>query len=307
MKILVTGAAGFIGSHIVDELLDLGHTVIGIDNLANGRLENLALHDKFTFIQMSVLNKLDEFMVDVVCVCHQAALGSVPRSIEEPDLFFKNNVMGFQNVLETARKFDIKRVVYASSSSIYGDELGKPMSPYAMTKQINEMQAYQYAKQYGMSCIGLRYFNVFGPRQRFDSPYAAVIPRWIDAIENDHTIYINGDGKQMRDFTYVYNAVDANVMALTELENISTVVDVGTGNPIDVELLSVLIGNMLKKPVKSIYRPDVSPGALRSCANKKNILGWQPEWFLQEGLMGTIDAYFSTRTQQSRPLLSPLN
>lgn len=230
---LVTGAAGFIGSHIVECLLRTGQTVIGLDNFATGSRENLAeiqrmLREeqwkRFSFVEGDIRNlrDIETCMSGVDVVLHQAALGSVPRSIKDPITSTEVNVLGFVNVLTAARSAGVSRFVYASSSSVYGSSphlpkreefIGAPLSPYAATKRTDELFAEVFAHLESMHCIGLRYFNVFGPRQSPNGPYAAVIPRWILALLNGQQCKVFGDGDTSRDFCYVDNVVLANLLA----------------------------------------------------------------------------------------------
>jgi len=230
---LVTGSAGFIGSNILEHLLNLGQQVRGLDNFATGSRQNPeevrlrvapAAWERFQFLEGDIRKPEDclEACTGVDFVLHQAALGSVPRSIEDPFTSYQVNMTGTLNMLEAARKARVRRLVYASSSSVYGDhprlpkiesELGKLLSPYAATKLSNEMFANVFHQCYGLEVIGLRYFNVFGPRQDPDGPYAAVIPKWIDALLRGQPIQINGDGETSRDFCYVANVVQANLLA----------------------------------------------------------------------------------------------
>lgn len=228
-KILVTGGAGFIGSNIVEELLKLDAKVIVLDNLSTGFRENVSLfldHPNYKFVEGDIrdLNTCIQVSKDVYAICHQAALGSVPRSIEFPHNTHETNGTGFLNMIHSAKENNIKRFVYASSSSVYGDIVdspkvegkeGKLLSPYAVSKLLNEQYAAVYNQLHGVQTIGLRYFNVFGPRQNPNGAYAAAIPRFLDAMLNNGEIIINGDGKQTRDFTYVKNAVLANLLALS--------------------------------------------------------------------------------------------
>lgn len=232
---LVTGCAGFIGSNLLEALLKLDQVVIGLDNFSTGYQHNLDevkslvssdQWSRFTFIEGDIRN-LD--ICHAACqgvdyVLHQAALGSVPRSIEDPITTNSANITGFLNMLVAARDAKVKRFVYAASSSTYGDhpglpkvedQIGKPLSPYAVTKYVNELYADVFARAYGMECIGLRYFNVFGRRQDPDGAYAAVIPKWIAAMIKGEPVYINGDGETSRDFCYVENVVQANLLAAT--------------------------------------------------------------------------------------------
>ncbi len=232
---LVTGVAGFIGSHLLETLLGLGQQVVGLDNFATGYAHNLeqvraavgeAAWARFRFIEGDIrdFEACTAAVEGVDYVLHQAALGSVPRSIEHPRLYHDVNVTGFVNMLEAARSAGVARFVYASSSSVYGDDphlpkveaqIGKPLSPYALTKSMNEQYAHLYATVYGYPSIGFRYFNVFGPRQDPKGAYAAVIPRWIDALLHGEPCVIHGDGETSRDFCYVANVVQANLLAAT--------------------------------------------------------------------------------------------
>lgn len=232
---LVTGAAGFIGSHLLEQLLRLGQTVIGLDNFATGKAANLAqvqglvgaaAWEKFTLIEGDIrdLPTCRRVCTGVDYVLHQAALGSVPRSLEDPLTTNAVNISGSLNMLVAARDAGVRRFVYAASSSTYGDHpglpkvedvIGRPLSPYAVTKYINELYASVFARAYGVESIGLRYFNVFGPRQDPDGPYAAVIPLWVKALLRGETVQINGTGETSRDFCFVANAVQANLLAAT--------------------------------------------------------------------------------------------
>lgn len=227
-KILITGGAGFIGSNLVDYFLSNGHEVVVLDNLSTGFENNLKKHFRnknFSFIEGDIrnLNTCRQAVTGCDLVSHQAALGSVPRSLQDPGTTNEVNISGFLNMLIAARDEHIRRFVYAASSSTYGDskklpkiedEIGKPLSPYAVTKYVNELYADVFAKSYGMQCIGLRYFNVFGKRQNPDGAYAAVIPIWMKHLLNHESPVINGDGSYSRDFTYIANVVHANEMAL---------------------------------------------------------------------------------------------
>jgi len=227
-KILVTGGAGFIGSNLVDHFLGLGHEVVCLDDLSTGFEKNISHqfnNPRFTFIKGDIRDPetCREALNGCEYVSHQAALGSVPRSIADPANTNSVNISGFLNMLIAARDAKIKRFVYAASSSTYGDskklpkveeEIGKPLSPYAITKYVNELYADVFAKTYGMQCIGLRYFNVFGRRQNPEGAYAAVIPQWVKQLINHQSPVINGDGSYSRDFTYIDNVLQANEKAL---------------------------------------------------------------------------------------------
>ena len=227
-RILITGGAGFIGSNLVDHFLSLGHKIVCLDNLETGFEKNIQHHysnPDFTFIKGDIRNLETCKRAIEGCdyVLHQAALGTVPRSIKEPATTNEVNITGFLNMLIAARDANVKRFVYAASSSTYGDskklpkvedEIGKPLSPYAITKYVNELYADVFAKTYGMQCIGLRYFNVFGKRQDPNGSYAAVIPLWVKELMRYRSPIINGDGSYSRDFTYIENVVQANEKAL---------------------------------------------------------------------------------------------
>ena len=225
---LVTGAAGFIGSHLVEALLRLGQRVIGVDNFATGHRQNIDVvgggHPLFSFFEGDVADQgfMQTACAGVDVVLHQAALGSVPRSLKDPFATHRANVDGFLVTLLAAREAGVKRIVYASSSSVYGDDatlpkvehrVGRPLSPYAATKAIDELYADALGRSFGLSCIGLRYFNVFGPRQDPAGPYAAVIPVWVSNLLRGEPCRIHGDGETSRDFCYVDNAVQANILA----------------------------------------------------------------------------------------------
>ena len=239
-KWLITGVAGFIGSNLLEKLLKMNQQVIGLDSFLTGHMSNLEEvkssvsqeHWKnLYFIEGDIrdLTSCRKACTGVDYVLHQAALGSVPRSIENPIATNENNLVGFLNMIVAARDAKVKRFVYATSSSVYGDhtdlpkfedKVGRPLSPYAMTKKMNEMYADVFSEVYGFKTIGLRYFNVFGPRQDPNGPYAAVIPKWFSDLRNGQDVYINGDGETSRDFCFIENVVQANVIAAcTENEN----------------------------------------------------------------------------------------
>ncbi|MGI9499901.1 MAG: NAD-dependent epimerase/dehydratase family protein, partial [Geminicoccaceae bacterium] len=248
---LVTGAAGFIGSNLVETLLNLGQIVVGLDNFSTGHQHNLS--DLETTVELSSLQRFRMFEGDIrsldACrravadadyVLHQAALGSVPRSIEDPLLTNAVNIDGFANMLVAARDEGVSRFVYAASSSTYGDHealpkvedrIGRPLSPYAVTKYVNELYADVFSRAYGLHSIGLRYFNVFGRRQDPDGAYAAVIPKWVATMLRGEAVRINGDGETSRDFCYIDNVVQANIMAtLAGDEAQNEVYNVGVGD-----------------------------------------------------------------------------
>jgi UDP-N-acetylglucosamine 4-epimerase len=324
-KWLITGVAGFIGSHLLEGLLRLGQEVVGLDNYATGKPENLAQvkesvsgaqWKQFGFIEGDIANLKD---CDQACcgadyVLHQAGLGSVPRSIKDPIATNQTNVTGFLNMLVAARNCRVKRFVYASSSSVYGDNpdlpklesvTGTPLSPYAVTKRINESYAEVFARAYGMSAVGLRYFNVFGPRQDPNGPYAAVIPRWIAAMLEGRPITIFGDGSTSRDFCYVENVVQANILAATaadlsghEVFNIA----VGARTTLN-ELFWMLHRRLsLQCPHLKGYQPryeDFRPGDVRhsqaDISKAGRLLGYEPAFKIEKGLESLAEEYVRQR------------
>lgn len=271
---LVTGAAGFIGSHLVEQLLKAGQRVVGLDNFITGKQANLddavakagqGAAARFTFIKGDItsLETCHQACAGVDFVLHQAALGSVPRSLADPLASHRNNVDGFINMLVAARDAKVKRFVYASSSSVYGDDptlpkvesrTGRLLSPYAATKHVNEMYASVFQKSYGLETVGLRYFNVFGPRQDPNGPYAAVIPKWMALLFAGQPCELNGDGTTSRDFCFVLNAVQANLRgALAQGADVSdTVYNVAVG---DKTSLTQLYGFIRERVAKT--RPEV--------------------------------------------------
>lgn len=309
-KILVTGGAGFIGSNIVEKLLELGFQVRVLDNLSSGKQENVDIfvdNPNYEF-QLGDIRNYDDCLKaceGVFAVNHQAAMGSVPRSIEFPIPTNENNIDGFLNMLCAARDIGIKRFVFASSSSVYGDEpnlpkvedkIGKPLSPYAVTKVTNEVYADVFAKTYGMELIGFRYFNIFGPRQDPNGQYAAVMPLFIKSLLNNEAPFINGDGEQSRDFTYVDNAVQANVLGLTteNPEALNQVYNIALGERFTINQMYDSICEILEKDIKAIHREDRAGDIRDSLANiskAKNILGYNPTHRFKDGLPLTVN-YF---------------
>lgn len=307
-KILVTGGAGFIGSNIVEYLLkyNIG-TVRVLDNLATGFAENLRqFQDKpnFEFIEGDIrdLDTCQKACENIDIVLHQAALGSVPRSIQDPITSNEVNVNGFINMLIAVQDNNVKRFVYAASSSTYGDsktlpkvedKIGKPLSPYAVTKYVNELYADVFAKTYNLELIGLRYFNVFGPRQSPKGAYAAVIPLFIDAILKNQAPTIHGDGEQTRDFTFVENAVQANIKAafVENSEAINQVYNVALGDRTSLNTLYTTLKQKANSNLEAIYG-QARQGDVRDSqadiSKAKNLLQYQPLIKIEEGLALTL-------------------
>ncbi len=308
---LVTGGAGFIGSHITEYLLKNGAKKVRVlDNMANGFESNLAVfktYPSFEFIEGDIRNFAT---CQLACngidyVTHQAALGSVPRSIKEPQTTNDVNVGGFVNILKAAVDNKVNRFVYASSSSVYGDEpslpkkeerLGNCLSPYAVSKRVDEIYAQVFADVYKISAIGFRYFNIFGPRQDPDGPYAAVIPLFVKGIINKTPVYINGDGEQTRDFTFVENAVQVNIkaMLIEKEEAINKTYNVAVGENFSVNYLYDVVRKFLKSGHQPTYREPRAGDIKNSLADislAKNLLNYQPTKKFEDGLIETIE-YF---------------
>jgi UDP-N-acetylglucosamine 4-epimerase len=312
---LITGAAGFIGSNLLEALLKLNQKVVGLDNFSTGQMRNLdevqslvttAQWQNFSFVQADICNlaSCQTALTGVDYVLHQAALGSVPRSLEDPITTNASNVTGFLNMLVAARNAKVKRFVYAASSSTYGDHpglpkvedyIGKPLSPYAVTKFVNELYADVFGKTYGLQSIGLRYFNVFGPRQDPEGAYAAVIPKWIASMIKGETVYINGDGETSRDFCYVTNVVQANLLAacIQSTEAVNQVYNVAAGSRTTLnELYAQLKQNLISscphlKDAQAVYR-DFRKGDVRhslaSIAKARELLGYEPAQSMRQGV-----------------------
>jgi UDP-N-acetylglucosamine 4-epimerase len=324
MKFLVTGAAGFIGSNLVESLLKSNHDVVGLDNFATGFQRNLdevkelvsGQHwARFRFIEGDIrdLSACNDACSGVDYVLHQAALGSVPRSIEDPITTNRTNIDGFLNMLVAARDAGVKRLVYAASSSTYGDhtdlpkvedKIGKPLSPYAVTKVVNELYADVFSKTYGMDCLGLRYFNVFGRRQDPNGAYAAVIPKWISALINGEPVFINGDGETSRDFCYIDNAVQANLLAATTThpEAVNQVYNIAVGdrttlNTLFKEICAQLLPRyphlMIAQPTYRDFRPGDVRHSMADVTKAKQLLGYAPTHQLREGLCEAVEWYIS--------------
>ncbi|WP_341237305.1 NAD-dependent epimerase/dehydratase family protein [uncultured Limnobacter sp.] len=318
---LVTGVAGFIGSNLLETLLKLNQTVVGLDNFATGFQHNLdeVQRDttaqqwaRFTFIEGDIRNLDDckKACTGIDYVLHQAALGSVPRSIENPIATNASNIDGFLNMLVAARDAQVKSFTYAASSSTYGDHpalpkveenIGLPLSPYAVTKYVNELYANVFARTYGFNCIGLRYFNVFGKRQNPDGAYAAVIPKWTGGMIKGEAVYINGDGETSRDFCYVQNAIQMNLLAATttnsdaknQVYNVA-VGDRTTLNQLFAYLKVELGGLGVEYKDEPVYR-DFRSGDVRhsqaAIGKAAGLLGYEPKYRLGSGIKEAMPWY----------------
>lgn len=324
---LVTGVAGFIGSNLLESLLKLNQRVVGLDNFSTGYHHNLdevrnsVTQEQwlnFRFIEGDIRNQDDccNACFGVDYVLHQAALGSVPRSIENPIATNQNNIDGFLNMLVAARDSKVKRFVYAASSSTYGDhpdlpkvenKIGKPVSPYAVTKLVNELYAGVFAGVYGFKTIGLRYFNIFGRRQDPDGSYAAVIPKWTAALIKNQPIYINGDGETSRDFCYIDNAIQANLLAATVNEEVATnqIYNVAVGERTTLNQLYFYLrdsladsfgGDRERMPVYRDFRAGDVRHSLADIGKACKFLGYEPSHRIYEGLFETMSWYVANST-----------
>jgi len=317
---LVTGVAGFIGSNLLEKLLKLNQKVIGLDNFATGHQRNLdevqslvtlEQWENFSFIEGDIRNYDDceNAIKDVDYVLHQAALGSVPRSIADPLTTNASNIVGFLNMLQTAKEAKVKSFTYAASSSTYGDHpalpkieenIGNPLSPYAVTKYVNELYANVYARTYEFKSIGLRYFNVFGERQDPNGAYAAVIPKWASAMISNEDIFINGDGETSRDFSYIENIIQMNILAATASEDTKdNVYNVAVGDRTTLNELfsciqSILKDNNVTSQSNLIYR-DYRAGDVRhsqaDISKSERLLGYKPEYRIYEGMKKSMSWY----------------
>jgi UDP-N-acetylglucosamine/UDP-N-acetylgalactosamine 4-epimerase len=319
---LITGVAGFIGSNLLEFLLRLNQKVVGLDNFSTGHQRNLdevksiideKLWSNFTFTKGDIrdIDACQKVNQGVDYVLHQAALGSVPRSMEDPVTTNSVNITGFLNMLVAARDANVKLFVYAASSSTYGDHsalpkieenIGKPLSPYSVTKYVNELYADVFGNTYGLKSIGLRYFNIFGPRQDPNGAYAAVIPKWAAKLLNGATPLINGDGETSRDFCYIKNAIQANVLAamVDNSKAVNQVYNVAVGDRTTLNQLNDLIQEKLLTRVKTFkkvaakYR-EFRTGDVRhsqaDISKAQNLIGYHPTYHISEGLEESMDWY----------------
>jgi UDP-N-acetylglucosamine 4-epimerase len=319
---LVTGVAGFIGSNLLEELLKLDQRVVGLDNFSTGKTRNLeevrglvsrAQWARFRFLQGDIedLATCREACAGMDIVLHQAGLGSVVRSIADPLRSHQSNVTGFLNMLVAARDAGAKRLVYASSSSVYGDhpglpkvehKVGKPLSPYAATKAMDEIYAAVFARAYGLASVGLRYFNVFGPRQDPEGPYAAVIPLWIAALLNGSPVLVNGDGETSRDFCFVANVVQANLLAATTRNPDATdqVYNIAVGERTTLnELFELLcqavdgakLNGHSRKPIYQEFRAGDVRHSLADIRKARKLLNYSPKYRLRHALRMAVNWY----------------
>jgi UDP-N-acetylglucosamine/UDP-N-acetylgalactosamine 4-epimerase len=334
---LVTGVAGFIGSNVLETLLQLDQYVLGLDNFSTGYQENLDevraklgprkwARARVVEGDIRDLATCHRLCADVDYVLHQAALGSVPRSLAVPIRSHESNVSGFLNMLVAARDAKVRRLVYASSSSVYGDHpalpktednVGQPLSPYAATKAINELYAGVFARAFNLNSIGLRYFNVFGPRQDPAGAYAAVIPRWIAALLQHEPIHIYGDGETSRDFSYIDNVVQANLLAATT-DNpaaLNQVFNIAIGETTTLNQLFHLIQNILRQadssipeqqPIYNDFRPGDVHHSHASIDKAQRLLGYSPTHRIQEGLELAMDWYRRKLLPEHKPHAVPL-
>lgn len=320
---LVTGVAGFIGSNLLETLLKLNQTVVGLDNFSTGHQHNLdevkelvsaAQWKRFSFVEGDIRDyaTCEKLVKGIDYVLHQAALGSVPRSIADPITTNAANITGFLNMLQAAKEENVKSFTYAASSSTYGDHpalpkveesIGNPLSPYAVTKYVNELYAGVYARTYGFKTIGLRYFNVFGKRQDPNGAYAAVIPKWAAAMIKNEDIFINGDGETSRDFCYIENVVQMNVLAATAIDDAKDeVYNVAVGDRTTLldlfNALNSALNNNGKKYIRHPVHRDFRAGDVRhSQADIKKAvtkLGYVPQYKIMDGIANAIPWYIDT-------------
>lgn len=319
---LVTGAAGFIGSHLVQTLLSLDQVVVALDNFSTGSRDNLAqvreavgdrCWGRLNFIEGDIrsLDQCRQACRSVQVILHHAALGSVPHSIEDPIGTGESNVTGFLNMLVAAHAAGVSRFIYAGSSATYGDDsslpkvesrIGRPLSPYAVTKYVNELYAEIFARCYGFESIGLRYFNVFGPRQDPNGAYAAVIPKWISSMVRDEPVYINGDGETTRDFCYIDNVVQANLLAaaVDDPAAVNEVYNIALSERTTLNELFTTLRSLLERrnphlatlsPVYREFRHGDARASQADIDKARRLLGYRPVWGIRQGLARSIDWY----------------
>ena len=328
-KWLITGVAGFIGSNLLETLLKLNQTVVGLDNFATGHQKNLdeveslvstEQWQRFQFIEGDIreIDDCHRACSSVDYVLHEAALGSVPRSIANPIATNETNISGFLNMLTAARDAKVSSFTYAASSSTYGDHpalpkvednIGKPLSPYAVTKYVNELYAEVFARTYGFECIGLRYFNVFGRRQDPDGAYAAVIPKWTAAMIENDSVYVNGDGETSRDFCYIDNTVQINILAATTTNNDAknqvynvAVGDRTTLNELFESINSALANNTVvysKQPIHRDFREGDVRHSQADISKAKRLLGYLPQFNIQQGIDIAMPWYVKSLTPKN--------
>ncbi len=314
MRFLVTGGAGFIGSHVVDYLIDNGAGMVRVaDNLSTGFYDNIKHHvgkSNFQFQQIDLVDPQNCMIAcsDIDIVFHQAALGSVTRSVEQPLNTNSNNVTAHLNILWACVQKKVQRLVYASSSSVYGDDIsipktedktGMPLSPYAVSKKVNEIYSLVFAELYELKVVGLRYFNVFGPRQNPDGPYAAVIPLFIKALLENRSPVIYGDGKQSRDFTYVDNIVQANIKAAfsNNKEIFGNIMNIGAGGNTSINELFEIIARFAGSHLQPVYLPPRKGEIFSSSASIQKarvLIDYEPSVLIEDGILKTLKT-FKTR------------
>lgn len=325
---LITGVAGFIGSNLLEQLLKHDQNVVGLDNFATGHRHNLAQIKavvsqqqwaRFNFIEgdIRILDDCRKACAGVDYILHQAALGSVPRSLEDPITTNGTNIDGFLNMLVAARDANVTRFVYAASSSTYGDHpglpkmedvIGKPLSPYAVTKLVNEQYADVFSRAYGFKTIGLRYFNIFGAHQDPEGAYAAVVPKWTSAMIHNQPVFINGDGETSRDFCYIANTVQANLLAATaqHAEAANQVYNVAVGDRTTLNDLFEAIRAALEprfphlkgfQPTYRDFRAGDVRHSLADITKARTLLGYEPSHRIQQGLVEAMDWYVSDLTK----------
>ena len=324
---LITGVAGFIGSNLLEDLLLLGQKVVGLDNFATGHQHNLdevqslvsnSQWSNFKFIEGDIkdLSTCEEACIGVDYVLHQAALGSVPRSLKDPIATNATNVSGFLNMLVASMNSKVSSFTYAASSSTYGDHpalpkveehIGNPLSPYAVTKYVNELYAHVFHLNYGFSCIGLRYFNVFGKRQDPNGAYAAVIPKWISSMIQGQDIFINGDGSTSRDFCYVDNAIQANILAAVASNKVkNNIFNVAVGDRTSlIELFDYIVGALQNsknpyssRPIFQDFRAGDVQHSQANISKARDLLGYSPTYKVNSGLDHSMEWYLKAKLNQ---------